>query len=74
MMSVKSTSKIRRSDAIKWIDSLLGGNAPPTNKDIEDQLERILDINNEKSRYYFDNFMVVDDDYVPDVFDRMWTE
>lgn len=74
-MGIKSTSTIKRERAIelmveakmkKKIAKLKAKLFIKSNKEIEDILEKELDIWNPDSEYYFDNFLVVNDDYESD--------
>lgn len=66
-MGIKSTRTVRRSTALRMIEQEIQNKLENgSNREIEDMLETVLDIHNEKSRYYYDNFTVVSDDYKPE--------
>ena len=72
-MGIKSTRTIYKSTALEMIKQeiqRLTENA--SLKEIEDVLELILDIENEESRFYFDNFCVVPDDYKPQTWENVY--
>lgn len=65
-MGIKSTRTIYKSTALDMIRQEFERITNEGScKEIEEFLENVLDIHNEKSRYYFDNFYVVPDDYKP---------
>lgn len=72
-MGIKSTKRVYKTTALKMIkDEIdrLTDNA--SCKEIEDVLENILDIHNEESKYYFDNFIVVPDNYEPNKWEDVY--
>ncbi len=72
-MGVKSTRTIYRSTALNMIEEELKNlTENASNKQIEEALENILDIHNENSRYYYDNFSVVSDDYKPQSWENVY--
>lgn len=72
-MGVKSTRTIYKKTALSMIEQEIRRiTETGSYKEIEDLLETVLDIHNEKSRYYYDNFSVVPDDYEPQKWENVY--
>jgi hypothetical protein len=69
-MGIKSTTTLKRAEALEMYNTLLEelyGIKGPTNEELGDLLDRLHDLKCEREgRVSFDNFLVVDDHDHPD--------